>query len=109
MKRGQYKTVLERIQDKMLVGDGCWEWTGAKNAKGYGMVHVGNPSRSQKAHRVLYALMVGSIAPGMTIDHSCYNTSCVRPSHLSQVTLQVNIAGRRSVGDGWATGARRSA
>ena len=22
---------LERIKDKFLVGDGCWEWTAAKN------------------------------------------------------------------------------
>lgn len=66
----------------------CWEWDGCHDRKGYGRcqwrrTHTG-------AHRVVYALLVESIANGMELDHLCRNTGCVNPDHLEPVTKAEN-------------------
>ena len=30
------KPLLEAIENKFTVGDGCWEWTGSRSGGGYG-------------------------------------------------------------------------
>jgi hypothetical protein len=74
--------------------DGCWQWTGYRIAAGYGKVSILGTRRKDLAHRVSYRLFVGPIPDGLTIDHLCRNTGCVRPDHLEPVTLRENI--RRS-------------
>src|ERR1041385_4955256 len=82
--------VFSRMTDKFTVGDGCWEWTGAKTGHGYGKILT---FRSiQVAHRILYELLVGPVPEGMELDHLCRNPSCVRPDHLEPVTHRVNIS-----------------
>jgi hypothetical protein len=71
--------------------DGCWEWTGYRIAAGYGKVTILGTRRKDLAHRVSYRLFVGPIPDGLTIDHLCRNTGCVRPDHLEPVTLRENI------------------
>src|ERR1700744_3050035 len=64
---------LNRI---VKANDGCWNWVGAKNNRGYGNY------RSKSAHRMSYEANSGEKIPeGMTIDHICRNTSCVNPDH----------------------------
>lgn len=86
--------LLDRIAARVLVGDGCWEWSGAKNDVGYSQVswppRNGGSSNSVYAHRVMYELFVGPIAPGLVIDHLCRNPGCVRPDHLEAVTQREN-------------------
>lgn len=83
---------------RTLRGQGCWEWQGLKNAKGYGELFV--EKKHLKAHRVAYELLVGPIPEGLTIDHLCRNTGCVNPEHLEPVTNQENrrraVAHRRA-------------
>lgn len=70
----------------------CWEWTGYRVAAGYGKVTIlGSGGRKDLAHRRAYELLVGPIPDGLTIDHLCRNTGCVRPDHLEPVTLRENI------------------
>ena len=84
------RPLLDRIADKFLVGDGCWEWIGAK-VYGYGRLSRGRtPDGSQLAHRVVYELMTGPIPEGLTLDHLCRNRGCVRPDHLEPVSLAEN-------------------
>lgn len=67
---------------------GCWNFTGSLNAAGYGGM-----KRNQthiKAHRYFYEKYNQKIQPGLVLDHICRNTSCVKPSHLRQVTVAVN-------------------
>lgn len=82
-------SMLKRV-DKS--GD-CWNWTGAtigkrKDRPGYGQFHFRN---ERLAHRVSYIIYVGDIPKGLTIDHGCRNTLCVRPEHLEAVTMRVNL------------------
>ena len=67
----------------------CWEWQAYKTKQGYGQ--FGLNGKIQRAHRVAYELVVGTIPNGLTIDHLCRNTGCVNPFHLEPVTLAENI------------------
>lgn len=68
----------------------CWEWTGAKQAGGYGRFWDGE--KRVLAHVWSWTtLLCMSVPPSKELDHRCHNPSCVRPSHLEPVTHQVNI------------------
>ena len=67
----------------------CWEWTGAKNRKGYGNFHFNGTCVA--AYRFSYALAHSGIIPdGYMIDHKCFNPACVNPSHLRLATAKQN-------------------
>lgn len=83
---------------KVQKSDGeCWRWTGASSAPPhhdgrYGTFSLwtnGRP-RTEKAHRVMYALVHGQ--PGVLhVLHSCDNPICVNPDHLSLGTVKDNV------------------
>ena len=83
------KDLLEVLSDKVLIGDGCWEWMGYRTPKGYGGVAIKN--KTHRAHRVVYELLVGPIPVGLDLDHICRNRGCVRPDHLEPVTCKENL------------------
>ena len=69
----------------------CWEWMGATNTNGYGVIRV--DGRLELVHRVALSLALGRpIAPGMWSLHACDNTLCARPRHLSEGTPAENVA-----------------
>jgi hypothetical protein len=83
-------TLEERLLAKVKVyPDGCWFWTGAKSAGGYGHFYDGRNVRP--AHRVSYELYKGPIPNGLVLDHLCGHPPCVNPDHLEAVTERVNI------------------
>ena len=63
----------------------CWQWTGSINSQGYGYY------KASMIHRVIYEMLVGSIAEGMVINHRCENRTCVSPHHLECVTQSDNV------------------
>lgn len=75
--------------------NGCWEWLGKRNPKGYGKCQFRN--KELFAHRVSYAWAYGEIPSGKVIDHLCKNTRCVNPSHLEVVTQRENVLRGESV------------
>ncbi len=78
-----------------ILPNGCWEFVGALDRGGYGMVGLrGNPTGEQYAHRAAWVCINGPIPEGMTLDHLCRNRSCINPAHLEPVTMKVNV--RRS-------------
>ncbi|MGA9897832.1 MAG: HNH endonuclease, partial [Terriglobales bacterium] len=64
----------------------CWDWTGAKDAAGYGQLSVN--SKLEKAHHVAWFLEHGSFPKYLM--HVCDRTSCVRPTHLEEGTQTAN-------------------
>lgn len=79
----------ERFWAKVLKTEGCWEWIGAKQPKGYGTFRF--QGSAKLAHRVSYELEYGRIAAGIEIDHRCHNRGCVKPRHLRPVTHKQNM------------------
>jgi hypothetical protein len=84
MKPRKTKSLCERFWQKVAIADGCWEWLGAKNRRGYGGIGLGRAAAGRAyAHRVAWELESGRPIPeGMHVLHRCDNPSCVRASHL---------------------------
>jgi hypothetical protein len=87
-------SVEDRFWSKVRIGDGCWEWTGAKAGRGYGVIGVGGSRRSggrqDYAHRLSWEMANGPIPHGIFVCHRCDNPRCVRPGHLFLGSVQDN-------------------
>lgn len=73
-------TLYERVFFDLPAGDGCWEWTRARDLAGYGQLRVG--SRLERVHRLAWELTYGPIPAGLDVLHHCDNPPCRRPDHL---------------------------
>lgn len=82
--------LVERMMTRVKYQHGCWEWTGARDPKGYG--YARNPHGTRMAHRIVYEALVGPIPDGLVIDHLCRNPSCVNPDHMEVVAQGENVA-----------------
>ncbi|MEV4521473.1 HNH endonuclease [Micromonospora tulbaghiae] len=80
--------LLEKTQ---LDRSGCWLWTAAKNAYGYGVIGLTGQHRTVLAHRATYEMFVGPIPDGHDLDHLCRVRHCVSPAHLEPVTRRINL------------------
>ena len=79
------------LLNRMVAPDGCWLWTGAVNhVTGYGWIRDPRVGRSNYAHRVSYREFVADIPDDLTVDHLCFQKSCVNPTHLDAVSQRVN-------------------
>jgi hypothetical protein len=48
------------------------------------------------AHRLSYEMAYGSIPPGITVDHKCFEPACVNPTHLRLLSYDDNRRNQRS-------------
>ena len=83
--------VEERLFSHVLIGDGCWLWTGARNAHyGYGQIIL--PSKKLlMVHRLAWEMFFGAIPDGLQVLHTCDNPPCFRGSHLFLGTQADNM------------------
>lgn len=83
--------------DGMYVIDeqGCWIWQGTLEHHGYGQLR--RHGRRMKAHRYAYALHIGPVPAGATVDHLCFQPSCVNPAHLQLLSHAENCSRKQSL------------
>lgn len=84
-------TLEDRFWAKVNKTSGCWEWTAAKDRRGYGLFSVGK--QMKLAHRVAIELATGR-APTEHLDHKCHNPVCVNLNHLRPVSRKQNMENR---------------
>jgi HNH endonuclease len=88
--RGGLSPVLERFWSKVDQSGECWEWTGARNLKGYGKFGI-RDGAFVAAHRFAYELQTTERIPqGLWVLHRCDNPPCVRQDHLFLGTARDN-------------------
>ena len=94
------RSLKDRLLAKRNVTDnGCWEFTGWCNNKGYGM--IGKGARSEGlvlCHRASYESFIGPIPEEKMVLHKCDNTKCFNPDHLFLGTHQDNMNDMASKG-----------
>lgn len=119
----KYDSLYERlVANSVELPNGCWQWTGNKDAKGYGRLTMRMPGKRNpqavRAHRVMVEILrrqeaqrrLDDLMPGLelwpeddfdvvpldsdeeTIEHECLNTSCINPDHMALLTRAQNTA-----------------
>lgn len=68
----------------------CWIWKLSKTKGGYGKTK--SNGRTCSVHKFVWQATVGSVTPGLQLDHLCRRRPCCNPHHLEEVTGQINIA-----------------
>jgi ribosomal protein S14 len=92
------RTAKERFLKYVEKNDnGCWNWLGHKNKKGYGFFYTGIRSQPTcQAHRYSLLFHGHDLIEGFVVDHVCSNKKCVNPGHLRQVTRTFNMFRERN-------------
>jgi hypothetical protein len=84
MKVSAYERVMRRIRkDK----NDCWNWKGATNNAGYGLIRDDDAYKMVTVHRVV-AKHMGIDISCTEVQHTCLNKLCVNPKHLTTGTVR---------------------
>lgn len=69
------RSVEDRLKSRLIeTANGCQEWTGTTDRKGYGQIGV--DGKRFKAHRLAWELANGPIPTGLSVLHHCDNPPC---------------------------------
>ena len=95
------------LKDIMIMKNGCWEWQGLIDSKGYGFFTLricnSNKRKVHLVHRRSFEVFKGSIPKDKDVCHSCDNRKCIKPSHLWIGTNEENMSDCRRKGR-WSFG-----
>lgn len=101
----QSKSLAERLVARLVrTENGCLEFQGARDSKGYCRLAVGGeagtfkPRKTVLAHRAAWELANGPIPDGMNVLHECDNPPCCDVKHLFLGTIADNNADMRAKG-----------
>lgn len=86
------KNIEHSISMRSKLSGNCLEWTGTKDSKGYGMIHL--EGGKQYIHRYIWVKTRGPIPAGIHIDHICHNVACFNIEHLRLATPSQNLRNR---------------
>lgn len=84
---------MMRFFDKVSMFDSpqsCWDWVGSRDKWGYALMRIDGKTRV--AHKAIWEHFNGPVPDGYELDHTCKNSSCVKPDHLEAVTHSENIS-----------------
>lgn len=87
----------ERFWGKVVAEpSGCWTWTGATGAGGYGVAQFDGKLRL--VHRWAYHVLVAPVDQDTSrgrardhVHHLCRNTACVNPAHLERIAASEHL------------------
>lgn len=77
----KFTRAVRRFWARVIKTEGCWEWQGRKDKKGYGYCRAFDRTL-WRTHRLSWFIHHGPIPEGQWVLHKCDNPSCVRPDHL---------------------------
>jgi hypothetical protein len=76
-----HAAAAERFWQHVAKSEGCWNWQGGCNSKGYGKFTDAEGAHIY-AHRYSWELHIGVLREGDWVLHRCDNPRCVCPDHL---------------------------
>ena len=71
---------IERFWFNVQKSEHCWHWMGYIDPSGQGKQNINKIP--QRAHRIAWILIHGSIPENMSVYHNCRHANCVNPDHL---------------------------
>ena len=94
----------KRFKRLVSINDGCHDWLGMVSPGGYGQ--FAKRGKKVAAHRYAWEMVNGPIAPGLVVNHLCWNRTCVNVEHLEVVTKAENCYYRSGPSSNSTTGIR---